>query len=341
MMPNIWPKTAIANALKDLFGNITETVPAYPGAEGYSVEKNNKELYVVITLPSGKTPAAAQNEYVNILKSNGFKETGLDADDDMHYGSKLGQLDICPYVDGSKLVLYIVSLLGEEEAWPSTAINAWLSARNFSDTLPEYTGEYLSAEIDEEDGFSVVITLDNPSNDDIEDAMDWYCYTLFQETFSHTDTLPFGLGEEYTSPNKQFTVVVSPNDDGFELILDSAPVDPVTGATFPMDKVLEVFPQANGVIPSFGGGVSYEFEGYTGEGWCGIMVTFEDRATAEAKMTEYIGLLTTASFNAQSVWYGYNTGYFSPDGTFTVLLTEYYDQNAIYIDVYDPDIADF
>ena len=52
-------------------------------------------------------------------------------------------------------------------------------------------------------------------------------------------------------------------------------------------------------------------------------------------MAEYISALTTASFEAQEVWGGYYTGYFSPDGTFAVLLTEYYSENAIYIDVYD------
>ena len=340
MMPNIWPGASIAQALKDLYGNITEKVPAYNNAEEYNVDKNEGVLYIEITLQDGASLDGALAEYVNILKANEFTETGEDADGDMHYGSKLGQLDICPYISGGMLILYVTSL-GVSEVWPNTAINAWLSARNFTDTLPEYTDDYASAVIDEEDGFSIVVTLDNPSGDDVASAVDFYCYTLSLADFDHTDTLPLGLGEEYTSPSNQFTVIVSPNEDGFDIILDSAVQDPVEGATFPMDQVLTVFPQASGVIPSFDGGISYEYEGYEGDGWCGIMVTFADKATAQAKMAEYITALTQANFDAQEVWGGYQTGYFSPDESFTVLLTEYYDQNAIYIDIYDPDIAYF
>lgn len=343
MMDGIWPASKIAKALNELFGPLTEKVPAYPGADKYEIDKSTNgetALYVVMKLPS-KQNVIALNEYVNILLANNYQAIGEDADGDMHYLSELGQLDICPYVDGETyFVLYITSL-GVSEVWPNTAINAWLSARNFTDTLPEYTDNYVSAVIDEEDGFSIVVTLDSPSQDDVTSAVDFYCYTLSLAEFDHTDTLPLGLGEEYTSPNNQFSVIVSPNEDGFDIILDSAAQDPIGSATFPMDKVLEVFPQANGVIPSFDGGIAYEFEGYQGDGWCGIMVTFKDQASAEAKMAEYISALTTANFEAQEVWGGYNTGYFSPDGTFTVLLTEYYSENAIYIDVYDPDIAYF
>ena len=336
MMENIWPSSKIAKALNELFGAITEKVPACQGADKYEIEKDEiaGSLYVKMKFTPSKQNAVVLNEYINILKANGFKENGEDLDGDMHYLSKNGQLDICPYVYGDDYLYLYITSLGVSEVWPNTAINAWLSARNFTDTLPEYTDNYVSAVIDEEDGFSIVVTLDNPSQDDVTSAVDFYCYTLSLAEFDHTDTLPLGLGEEYTSPNNQFTVIVSPNEDGFDIILDSAVQDPIGSDAFPMDKVLEVFPQADGVIPSFDGGISYEFEGYQ-DGWCGIMVTFKDQASAEAKMAEYISALTTASFEAQEVWGGYYTGYFSPDGTFAVLLTEYYSENAIYIDVYD------
>ena len=260
----------------------------------------------------------------------------------MHYLSKQGQLDICPYADSrNRLVLYVTSLGGAEEAWPSTAINNWLSTRNFKDELPEYTGEYVSAVIDEEDEFSVVITLDDPTADDIEDAMDFYCYTLYQCRFTHTATLPFDLGEEYTSPSEEFTVVVSPNDDGFELILDAAPADPIDGDEFPMADILTVFPQASNVMPSLDGAVSYSFEGTPGEGWCGITVTFEDETTARNMYTAYIQALLQAEFVETLVWGDNYTAYFSPDGSFAVLVTDMFDQNELYIDVYDPEVAYF
>lgn len=341
MMENIWPKTGIANALNELFGNITEVVPAYPGAEKYALDKGTDALYILITLPSGTTAETAVTEYVTILGNNGFTENGVDADGDMHYLSKKGQLDICPYTDlRNRMALYITSL-GGANAWPETEINNWLSTRNFTDTLPEYTGEYASITVDTEDEFSVVITLDSPTEDDIEEAMDLYCYTLYQNRFEHTDTLPFGLGEEYTSPSNQFTVVVSPNDDGFELILDSTPADPVGSDVFPMADILTVFPQASGVMPTLDSAVSYEFEGTPGEGWCGITVTYADEQSTIDAYDAYIQALKDASFVETSVWNGYYTVYFSPDGSFAILVTDYSSDNYVYIDVYDPEVAQF
>lgn len=330
-----WPTAKIASMLNTLFGNITEVVPAYTGGVEYTVDENDGDLYITITLPEDVEADDAVTAYVGILTTNKFTETGVDADDDMHYSSELGQLDVCPYANLGDLVIYVTSLNAKK--WPSDDIEDWLSAKNFTDALPQYEGEYVSAYTEDDEGqFSVVIVLDNASSKDIEDAMSGYCYTLYQSQFTHTYTLPFGLGEEYTSPNNQFTVIVSPTDDGFELLLDEAEKPPVTGGNFPSETILEYFPQANGILPVIADeDATYETDAYTG--YVGLTVAFADRSDAEYAYSQYIADLVEYNYVAQEIWGGYATAYYSPDGTFCVVLTEYFNANTVYIDYYDAD----
>ena len=330
-----WPTSKIAKMLNELFGTITEVVPAYTDGVEYTVDENDGDLYITITLPEDVEADDAVTAYVGILTTNKFTETGVDADDDMHYSSELGQLDVCPYANLGDLVIYVTSL--NTKKWPSNDIDEWLTARNITDTLPQYEGEYVSAYTEEDEGdFSVVIVLDNASEKDIEDAMGGYCYTLYQSQFTHTYTLPFGLGEEYTSPNEQFTVVVSPTDDGFELLLDEAEKPPVTGGNFPSETILEYFPQADGILPVIADeDATYETDAYTG--YVGLTVVFADRSDAEYAYSQYIADLVAYNYVAQEIWGGYATAYYSPDGTFCVVLTEYFNANTVYIDYYDAD----
>ena len=108
-----------------------------------------------------------------------------------------------------------------------------------------------------------------------------------------------------------------------------------------MADILTVFPQASGIMPTLDGAVSYEFEGTPGEGWCGITVTYADEQSTIDAYDAYIQALKDASFVETSVWNGYYTVYFSPDGSFAILVTDYSSDNYVYIDVYDPEVAQF
>ena len=333
MMPNIWPGASIAQALKDLFGNITEKVPAYNNAEEYNLDKGEGVLYIEITLQDGASLDSALAEYVNILKANEFTETGEDGDGDMHYGSKLGQLDICPYISGGMLILYVTSLMTPEVGWPTSTINGYMSSMSFTDPLPAYEGSYtnITAEVAQY-VLTIVITL--PEDSDAEGEYDGYRYLLKASYgFSLSEELPFGFGFEYLSPNSQYTVVVSQLDNGIQLTIEEAEKDTVNTDGFPMDVVIQYFPQAQGVLPSANfGDVEYSVDGY--EGSVCIYVEFATEAEAAAGVESYTDALKTAGFVGEYVWGSDEyIAYMAPDGTYGVMV-DYY-ENELSITLYD------
>ena len=320
-----WPAERIQRLIDDLYPyEITDILPAFEGGEEYTTELYEDDgLYISISFEN-KEAEEAVDEYTSILGINGFELLGEDADGDYHYISPNQQFTVCPYVSMGDFYIYIPEYVDDSDPWPQDDIDAWMERKGFTDELPEYEGDYASAVVDEDyPQISVIITLDNPSEEDIQSAFDSYCYTLYLAGFEHTYSYPSGFGEEYTSPNEQFTVTVCMNDngDGIELVLDEAAKEEIPTDGFPLADFLTYFPTATDLPVITDEDVAYEFGGY--EGCAYVYVTYATEELTEAAVTAYESALAEAGYTPQEVWGGYAIAYMSKDGTFGVVVDYY------------------
>lgn len=329
-----WPAKRIARMMNDLFGNVTDVLPAYTKGVEYDTEmdKASGEIYVYIDTGDIDIEDAIE-EYVDLLTTNKFTPLGPDADGDEHYLSPNGQFDVCPYDNGwDQFTLYITSLEGDN--WPTDAITTFFTTNKFTDTLPVFSGEYESATA-EVVGYELVITVSLANSSDVSSAVTTYIGQLTTgESFTFVETLPFGCGDVYKSPSEQYTATIVSLTSSFEIRIEEAENGGSTASSFPMSDILSQFPQADGVMPSINAtGVEYEVNSYTG--CVTIYATFASEDAMNQAYTTFIQALTTAQFIETSIWGGWSTGYYAPDNTFFVYVDTYPSECCIEIDVYD------
>ena len=160
--------------------------------------------------------------------------------------------------------------------------------------------------------------------------------TLTTAQFTHSETLPFGFGEVYLSPSEEFTVTISSYSTYFELRIDEAEKDDVNTNEFPMDVLVQYFPTCENLLPKLTASTitSYSTNGYEGNAY--VCAYFNSLDAMNAGYTQYLSALSGASFTHQVVWGSYDA-YFSPDGTFFVVVDTYEDQMAVDIELYSTD----
>ena len=326
-----WPAARVARMINDLYPyNVTDVLPAFEGGEEYNTEFYDDEgLYISVSGDDFDSEQAVIDYTKVLTEDNGFTPVGEDEDGTPYYGSQNKQFAVCSFVDRWGDFYIFVPLFQGTDSWPQADIDAWMERKGFTDELPEYDGDYASAVASEDwPQISVIITLDNPSEEDIQSAFDSYCYTLYLAGFEHTYSYPSGFGEEYTSPNKQFTVTVCMNDngDGIELVLDEAEKEEIPTDGFPLADFLQYFPTATDLPVITDEDVAYEFGGY--EGCAYVYVTYASEELAEAAVTAYTAALVEARYTETLVWYDSYTAYMSKDGTFGVI-----------VDYYGPDVS--
>ena len=327
-----WPGTRLNRILNDMFGNITDTLPAYNGAVEYEIEEDYDAEEIYVYIDTGDVEIAdAVDAYITTLTTsttNKYTYIGDDADGDPHYLSPNKQIDVCPYDNGRDFALYITHF----DLWPKATINEFFDDRGFTDTLPAFQGTYVSATATEEYP-ELVIQVNFASASEVEPAMNSYMTTLTTAQFTHSETLPFGFGEVYLSPSEEFTVTVSSYSTYFELRIDEAEKEDVNTNEFPMDVLVQYFPTCENLLPKLSSSTitSYSTNGYEGNAY--VYAYFNSVDAMNAGYTQYLSALSGASFTHQVVWGSYDA-YFSPDGTFFVVVDTYEDQMAVDIELY-------
>ena len=329
-----WPAARVARFIKEMYGErVTDVLPAFEGGEEYNTEFYDDEGLYISVSGDDFDGEQAVIDYTKVLtEDNGFTPVGEDEDGTPYYGSPNKQFAVCSFVDRWDDFYIFIPLPPEDEnAWPTNDIADWISDKNFTDELPEYAGEYESLTFQVEPllgQFIITLTLADTAN--AEDEASTYCYLLYQNEFKWTETLPFGAGEVYTSPSKEFTVTVASYEQNVYITLEEAEKDPVTGNGFPLDVLLEYFPTATDLPVITDEDVEFEAYGYEGSAY--VYCTYATDELAAAALDAYADALVKAGYAETTVW-GSTTVYMSKDNSFGVLLEVY--QTCMSITLYD------
>ena len=281
----------------------------------------------------------AANNYLETLTDNGFFKFTEDEDGNEYYVSKNFQIVVTIDYDDvwDQIYVYVntVSALTEGQ-WPEYHINYFLEAHHYTDELPAYEGDFVSAEATI--GLSTLkvdVVLDTNDTDEIKAAADSYIDTLVDAGFEYFEELCEGQCKRYYSPNKEYEVSVMYQPDGFTVQIDEMAHDSKTTTTFPTEELYAEHPELEGVLPVVVDGEA-TFDTTIQSDWVEIFVMYEDATLVADAMNNYAAALVEAGFRAQEDTAGYDVVYFSADGSYYVALTDWsdYDTPGFDIEIY-------
>ena len=342
-----WPSTQIAGYLGE---DITDTVPAFEDADAdtFAFEVDDDGLWITIHYEYEEDENGdeieydmeeAANNYVNTLKENGFFKIMEDENGNEYYVSK--NLQVVVEVEYDDVWDEIYVFINTVEAltagkWPEQHIAYFLEAHNYTDELPAYEGDFVSAEATI--GLSTLkidVVLDTNDAEEIKAAADSYIETLEQAGFEYFEELGEGQCKRYYSPNKEYEVSVMYQPDGFTVQIDEMANERQVTTTFPTEELYAAHPELEDVLPVVVEGEA-TFDTQIQSDWVEIYVVYEDTSLIASGMEAYIKSLVDAGFKAQEDTAGYDVVYFSPDGTYYVCVTDwsYYDPAGFDIEIY-------
>ena len=342
-----WPSTQIAGYLGE---DITDTVPAFEDADAdtFAFEVDDDGLWITIHYEYEEDENGdeieydmeeAANNYVNTLKENGFFKIMEDENGNEYYVSK--NLQVVVEVEYDDVWDEIYVFINTVEAltagkWPEQHINYFLDLHHYTDELPAYEGEFVSANATIGlSALTIDIVLDTSDAEEIKAAADSYIETLEQAGFEYFEELGEGQCKRYYSPNKEYEVSVMYQPDGFTVQIDEMANERQVTTTFPTEELYAAHPELEDVLPVVVEGEA-TFDTQIQSDWVEIYVVYEDTSLIASGMEAYIKSLVDAGFKAQEDTAGYDVVYFSPDGTYYVCVTDwsYYDPAGFDIEIY-------
>lgn len=311
-----------------------ETADAYKG----TITKNNLGFYGSSALASLGGYNTSLGGYIDGLAFTMPKDgTAIDitvtaSQYDIEYTLSITDLGTLTDQAVDAIVAGIIENLTPPEpaSWPSETIASLLAEAGYTDSLPEYTGEFTAV-----DAYTFYGTIYvDITCDDKATAQTTYGAILQTAGFT-----PFGQGGAgqlvYGSPNHQYNVSIYQYSEGYNGIYlsiteYSEPVAPST--TFPVDTLNELISGAGTAMVEITGAKEFRLETPYGEGFVEMYVEFENESDAVSLFENYGGLLVDAGFEEQEDSWG-DTVYVSADGTFAVQM---YDLNGcvVEIDIY-------
>ena len=342
-----WPSTQIAGYLGE---DITDTVPAFEDADAdtFAFEVDDDGLWITIHYEYEEDENGdeieydmeeAANNYVNTLKENGFFKIMEDENGNEYYVSK--NLQVVVEVEYDDVWDEIYVFINTVEAltagkWPEQHINYFLDLHHYTDELPAYEGEFVSANATIGlSSLTIDVVLDTNDAEEIKAAADSYIETLEQAGFEYFEELGEGQCKRYYSPNKEYEVSVMYQPDGFTVQIDEIANERQVTTTFPTEELYAAHPELEDVLPVVVEGEA-TFDTQIQSDWVEIYVVYEDTSLIASGMEAYIKSLVDAGFKAQEDTAGYDVVYFSPDGTYYVCVTDwsYYDPAGFDIEIY-------
>ena len=342
-----WPSTQIAGYLGE---DITDTVPAFEDADAdtFAFEVDDDGLWITIHYEYEEDENGdeieydmeeAANNYVNTLKENGFFKIMEDENGNEYYVSK--NLQVVVEVEYDDVWDEIYVFINTVEAltagkWPEQHINYFLDLHHYTDELPAYEGEFVSANATIGlSALTIDVVLDTNDAEEIKAAADSYIETLEQAGFEYFEELGEGQCKRYYSPNKEYEVSVMYQPDGFTVQIDEMANERQVTTTFPTEELYAAHPELKDVLPVVVEGEA-TFDTQIQSDWVEIYVVYEDTSLIASGMEAYIKSLVDAGFKAQEDTAGYDVVYFSPDGTYYVCVTDwsYYDPAGFDIEIY-------
>ena len=340
-----WPTVQIAAYLGE---EITDTVPNFTDADAdeFRFEPDEDGLWITIGYDYEEDDQgeeiefdmeAATDGYITALEDAGYEE--LDIGGDTYYVSS--NLQVVVYVDYDDvwdeiyILINTVSALTEGQ-WPEQHIAYFLNKHGYTDELPAYEGDFVSANATVGlSALTIDIVLETTDTEEIKAAADSYIDTLEEAGFTYFEELGEGACKRYLSPNEEYEVSVMYQPDGFTVQIDEIANERQETTTFPTEELYAAHPELEGVLPVVVDGDA-TFDTQIQSDWVEIFVMYEDASLIPAAQAAYEQALIDAGFRAQEDTAGYDVVYFSPDESYYVCVTDWsdYDTPGFDIEIY-------
>ena len=339
-----WPSTQIAAFLGD---EVTDTLPAFGDADAddfwFYVDDNGLEINICYDYEEDENGDEIEydaeeiaNEYVDLLKENGFKKVFEDENGCEYYVSKNLQIVCIVEYDTVWTEIYVCittldALKGDN--WPEAYIISFLSVHNYTDELPAYEDAFVLTNVTVTlSALTIDVVLETNDTDEIIAARDAYISTLEEAGFTYLEELGEGQCKRYVSPNKEYEVSVMYQPDGFTVQIDEMANDSKVTTTFPTEELYPTHSELKDVLPIVVDGEA-TFSTTVQSDWVEIFVMYEDVSLIPTAMQSYADALVAAGFKAQEDTAGYDVVYFSPDGSYYVALTDWSDYETPGFDI--------
>ena len=343
-----WPSTQIAAYLGE---EISDVVPAFEDgrADEFTFEPAEDGLAITISYYYEEDDQGEEIEidvaefaidYINELEDNSGFFYVDDEDGVKYYSSENFQIIVGVEYDDvwDEIYIYIMTpgQYESEDEWQVQHIQYFLDKHNYTDNLPMYEGEFVTAKATIEiSTLRIDVVLETTDTDEIKAEADAYIDTLEEAGFTYFEELGEGACKRYLSPHSQYEVSVMYQTDGFTVQIDEIANERQETTTFPTEELYAAHPELEGVLPIVVDGEA-TFDTQIQSDWVEIFVMYEDASLIPAAMEAYEKALVEAGYKAQEDTAGYDVVYFSPDESYYVCVTDWstYDTPGFDIEIY-------
>ena len=333
-----WPAKKIAKYLGE---DIDTIVPAFENEdiENYEFEADEDGIWILVNFDYDADVDVDEmiEAYIDVLTNNNYFYMTEDEDEVKYYVSPDLKVVVGVQNDGGDMWIYIntVSALTAGQ-WPEYHLNYFLNKHNYTDELPAYEGEFVSANATIGlSSLTIDVVLDTNDTEEIKAAADSYIDTLEDAGFEYFEELGEGQCKRYYSPNKEYEVSVMYQPDGFTIQIDEMANESKVTTTFPTEDIYATHPELEGALPIVVDGEA-TFETTIQSDWVEIYVMYEDVSLIADAMANYKAALVEAGYRPQEDTADYDVVYFSPDNTYYVAITDWsnYDTPGFDIEIY-------
>ncbi|MBP3731787.1 MAG: bacterial Ig-like domain-containing protein [Bacilli bacterium] len=340
-----WPSTQIAAYLGE---EINDVVPAFADADAdeFTFEPDDDGLWITVGYNYEEDDQGEEIEFDMEEISSAYIEeledadyTAIEVEDTTYYVSK--NLEVVISIDyddiWDEIYIFINSVRAVTAGqWPAYHLTYFLNAHNYTDELPVYEGEFVSADARVTlSALTIDVVLETTDAEELKAAADTYIDTLEEAGFTYFEELGEGACKRYLSPNEEYEVSVMYQPNGFTVQIDEIANERQETTTFPTEALFAAHPELEGVLPVVVEGEA-AFDTQIQSDWVEIYVTYEDTSLIAGAMEAYKKSLEDAGLRAQEDTAGYDVVYFSPDGTYYVCVTDWsdYDPAGFDIEIY-------
>ena len=342
---NAWPTAQIAAYLGE---EINDVVPAFADADAdeFTFEPDDDGLWITVGYNYEEDDQGEEIEFDMEEISNAYIEeledadyTAIEVEDTTYYVSK--NLEVVISIDyddiWDEIYIFINSVSAVTAGqWPAYHLTYFLNAHNYTDELPAYEGEFVSAEATVTlSSLTIDVVLETTDMEENKAAADAYIDTLEEAGFAYFEEFGEGRCKRYLSPSNEYEVSVMYQSNGITIQIDEIANERQVTTAFPTEELYAAHPELENVLPVVVEGEA-TFDTQIQSDWVEIFVMYEDVSLIPAAMEAYEKALVEAGFRKQEDTAGYDVVYFSPDESYYVCVTDWstYDTPGFDIEIY-------
>ena len=329
---NAWPTAQIAAYLGE---EVTDEIPDFTDADAdeFAFEPDDDGLLITISYyyeedenedPIEYDMEEVADAYIDALKAADYRE--IEVDGDTYYVSKNLQIAISVDYDDNwdEIAIYISSISNITAGqWPVYQLAYFLSAHSYTDELPAYEGEFVSANATIIlSTLTIDVVLETTDMEENKAAADAYIDILKEAKFTFLEEFGEGRCKRYLSPNNQYEVSVMYQSNGITIQIDEIANERQVTTTFPTEELYAAHPELEDVLPIVVDGEA-TFDTQIQSDYVEIYVIYEDTSLIADAQAAYEKALVDAGFKKdESGMTGYDCVYYAPDDSFYVAVSD-------------------